>query len=233
MGNADCISFVLSEVRPEHAAGRTVLDVGALDVNGSVRPWIEKLGPASYTGVDIAEGPGVDVICDAEKLLDRFEAGSVDLLVSTELIEHVRDWRAVLSNFKRLVKPGGYLLVTTRSIGFHYHGYPYDFWRYEIADMQRLFADCEIVTLRKDRQHKGVFIYARKPADFREADLSDHALHSIVSRRRMLEVSERDERVFRFFYSFERFRQRYLSTRRWKKKKRWDVPFEQLDSSSR
>jgi SAM-dependent methyltransferase len=236
MCNADCISFVISEIKSEHAAGREVLEVGALDVNGTVRPWVEAFGPKSYTGVDISEGPGVDYVCDATQLLQHFEESSIDLLISTELMEHVRDWRVVLSNFKRLLRPGGYLMITTRSIGFHYHGYPYDFWRYELSDIEQMLSDFEIVIERKDRQHKGVFVYARKPLDFEEVDLSDHRLYSIVARRRVVDITERDQRIFNFFHSFERFRKRYLSSRIWKgerPKKRFEVPLEEYDSRYR
>ena len=234
MCNNDCISFVSSEVQPPHVTGLDVLEVGARDVNGTVRPWIEAMKPRNYTGVDISDGPGVDMLCDADDLLDKFEECSVDLLVSTELMEHVRNWRTVLSNFKRLLRPGGHLMITTRSIGFHYHGFPYDFWRYESSDMEHLFSDFEIVTLRKDRQHKGIFVYARKPENFEEVDLSEYRLYSVVARRRVVEISERDQAIFNFFYSFERFRKRFLSTSRWKKKgNRYDRPLEQVRSKEK
>jgi predicted SAM-dependent methyltransferase len=230
--NKDCISFVASEVQQPHVTGLDVLEVGARDVNGTVRPRIEAFKPRQYIGVDILDGPGVDMICDAEDLLDNFEEGSVDLLISTELMEHVRNWRTVLSNFKRVLRPGGHLMITTRSIGFHYHGFPFDYWRYQTSDMEHLFSDFEMVTLRKDRQHKGVFVYARKPKNYEEVDLSEYRLYSVVSRRRVVEISARDQSIFNFFYSFERFRKRYLSTG-WRWRRRSNLPLEKLRSDDK
>ena len=129
--NRACMEFghrVLSEA---HVRDRNVLEIGGRDVNGSLRPWIESLEPASYLGVDIVSGSGVDRIGRVEELLvdhgpDRFE-----LIVATELVEHVRDWRAAFANMKGVLKPCGLLLLTTRSRGFPLHGYPNDYWRYE------------------------------------------------------------------------------------------------------
>lgn len=155
--------------------------MGALDVNGSLRGYLQALGPASYTGVDITEGPGVDEVCDAGALLERFGPDRFDVVVTTEMMEHVRDWQRVLANLKGVLKPGGILVLTTRSAGFPYHGFPHDFWRYELEDMRRLFADFQIEDLRPDPMQAGVFVRGRKPLDYRSADLSDLRLHSMVT----------------------------------------------------
>ena len=42
-----------------------MLEVGSLNVNGSIRPMIESRGPRSYLGVDVLDGPGVDRVVDA------------------------------------------------------------------------------------------------------------------------------------------------------------------------
>ncbi len=185
-----CLDFVSAHLRADEVKGRTVLEVGSLDVNGSVRPLVAAFGPASYVGVDMQAGPGVDVICDATELAARFGSDRFDLLLSTELLEHVRDWRAVISQFKRVLKPYGRLLVTTRSRGFPYHAYPFDFWRFEPADVQRIFADFKIEAVSSDPASPGVFLKAQKPASFVEGNLGQVALFSMITNARALTVTD-------------------------------------------
>jgi SAM-dependent methyltransferase len=116
--NSTGIAFGEAVLTKAMIAGRDVLEVGATDVNGSLRPFVESLGPGRYVGVDIAPGPRVDEVVDASKLVERFGADAFDVVLTTEMVEHVRDWRTVVRNLKRVVRPGGLLLVTTRSLGF-------------------------------------------------------------------------------------------------------------------
>lgn len=175
-----CTDFVSSVVLEEEIKDKAVLESGAQDVNGSVRPILEAFGPIEYLGTDIQAGHRVDQIVDAVNLVDTFGPNSFDVVVSTEQLEHVEDWRAVVSNFKKVLKPGGVMFITTRSKGFGYHGYPGDYWRYEIADMQAIFADMEILALQPDPFEPGVFMKARKPAKkFKEKDLSKYELYAI------------------------------------------------------
>jgi 2-polyprenyl-3-methyl-5-hydroxy-6-metoxy-1,4-benzoquinol methylase len=73
----------------------------------------------------MAPGPDVDEVCAAEKLVQRFGPDALDVVISTEMLGHVRDWRAVIDNTKSVLKPGGTLLFTTRSQGFAFHAYPF------------------------------------------------------------------------------------------------------------
>src|SRR5579875_249191 len=110
MCHVTVIEFFLNEAKVEHFRGKKVLEIGSAYVNGSVRPIIERFCyPAEYIGVDIQPGKGVDVVLPAERLVDHFGPDSFDVVISTEMLEHVRDWRKVISNMKDVLKPGGYI----------------------------------------------------------------------------------------------------------------------------
>lgn len=197
MCGPSCITFATTHLQGAEVRGKSVLEVGSLDVNGSVRRVVERLGPASYLGVDIMPGRGVDEICEVGDLVQRYGANHFDLVISTELVEHVRDWRDAMSNLKNVVKPGGVLLVTTRSKGCPYHGYPYDFWRYEERDLREIFADFSSLEVERDPgDPPGVFLKAEKPESFVEKNLSDVKLWSIITRRRCRAITDADLRTF-------------------------------------
>jgi SAM-dependent methyltransferase len=190
-----------------------VIDVGARNVNGSLRPFVETLDPAAYVGVDIEAGAGVDEVCDAGDLVERFGPESFDVVVCTEVLEHVRDWRAVVSNLKRLVAPGGVLLVTTRSIGFPYHAFPHDFWRYENDDMWAIFGDLDVENVEDDPGRPGVFMTARRGAEFTERDLGPHELYSMALGRRCRDLGRAEELWFTTRWRLRRFAARHLPAR--------------------
>src|SRR4051812_33449727 len=191
-----CLEFVRASLAPAEVESRSVLEVGSLDVNGTVRPIVVALRPGRYVGVDLAPGPGVDEICDATELVRRFGSDVFDIVISTEMLEHVRDWRAVLSQLKRVLKPGGTLLLTTRSCGFPYHGFPEDFWRYETSDMSVLLRDFDIDKIETDSESPGVMFKGRKPLSFSETDLSSHALYSVVLGTRAVNISDAEMAKF-------------------------------------
>jgi hypothetical protein len=158
--------FVKSAITKEMANGKSVLEVGSLNVNGSARPYIESLGPKSYLGIDMRAGSGVDKVCDIAKMP---EEAKYSLVVCTEMLEHAKDWRQAISKMKSLA--GEYILITARGPGFPRHGYPEDYWRFTTEDMLKIFADFTILRLEEDRQGPGVFVLAKKGADLSEIEL--------------------------------------------------------------
>ncbi|MEI8190796.1 MAG: methyltransferase domain-containing protein [candidate division NC10 bacterium] len=203
MCNSACIQFAKANITEIDVRGKRVIEVGSLDINGSLRSMVETFEPAQYIGVDLCEGHGVDIVCNAAGLIDIFGREKFDLLISTEMIEHVLDWKKIVRNFKRILKPSGTLLITTRSRGFFYHGYPDDFWRFELDDMKAMFSDFDIVALEKDPSSPGVFMMARKPILFIENDLSHLRLYSVVKFRRTNKVTSLNIRVASFVYSIK------------------------------
>jgi SAM-dependent methyltransferase len=126
--------------------------------------------------VDIEPGKYVDAVLPAEKLINCFGSESFDVVISTGLLEHVHNWRIVVNNMKTVLKRGGYIYVATRSRGFSYYAYPYDFWRYEPNDMLAIFRDFEIIRIETDWEAPGVFLKARKPVNWKPIDLSNVTL---------------------------------------------------------
>jgi SAM-dependent methyltransferase len=198
------IEIVAGALPEREVRGKRVLEVGSIDVNGSVRPQIEALGPAEYVGIDMRPGRGVDIICDAAVMDQRFGADAFDVVISTELLEHAREWQKIVHNFKYVLRPGGLLVVTTRSYGVDFHRHPYDYWRYEKDDFELIFGDMEVQDLQLDPTDPGIFVKARKPLGFVERDLSAHCLYSILRRKKKREATRFDVVHFETRYRFIR-----------------------------
>jgi SAM-dependent methyltransferase len=189
MCDANIFEFFIEEASENEFNGKGILEVGSKYVNGSIRPLVERfLAPENYVGVDIEPGKYVDVVISAENLANYFGPESFDVVISTELIEHVNDWRKVVGNMKEVLKPAGNLYITTRSKGMPFHAHPYDFWRFEVDDMKKIFSDFEIIRLRKDHGTPGVFLKCRKPLDWVPTDLERISLYSMVLDRRTTSV---------------------------------------------
>ena len=205
MCNMTCIKFGEMNLKEEEIRGLSVIEVGAVDINGSLRSFIEKKQPAKYVGVDIQKGPGVDEICAAKDLVGRFGPESFDLLIATELLEHIRDWKEAISNFKNILRPNGIIIITTRSKGYPYHDYPFDYWRYGVDDMKAIFSDFNIQIIDSDPMSPGVFLKARKPSVFKEGDISKQLLYSIVTKKYAADVKNADISVFKIKIAVKRF----------------------------
>jgi len=89
------------------AGARWVVELGARDLNGTVRDLFPSA--RGYTGVDLVAGPGVDVVADAA---DWRPDRAPDLVVCCEVLEHTPRPEAVVRNAAAMLAPGGRLVVT-------------------------------------------------------------------------------------------------------------------------
>lgn len=92
--------------------GKRVLEIGSCDVNGSVRPLFA--GAEEYVGIDVCEGNGVDVVCDAK---DYDGQGRFDFCVCTEVLEHAPEPQAIVDCARRALKENGMLILTCAATG--------------------------------------------------------------------------------------------------------------------
>lgn len=83
-----------------------VVELGSRDVNGQVR---HLFAGQDYTGVDIAPGNNVDVVADGATF---GEPAAYDLGLCLETLEHAPNAAAIVANLRRIVRPGGLLILT-------------------------------------------------------------------------------------------------------------------------
>lgn len=98
-----------------HDRSVEAVEFGARDINGSIQPLFPN---AVWTGVDIADGPRVDVVADASTY---DHPKPVDLIVCCEVFEHTPVWREIVSNSFRLLASGGEAIFTCAGRGRPVH----------------------------------------------------------------------------------------------------------------
>jgi len=102
---------------PEYFRNQKVLEVGSLNINGSVRPFFQD---CDYLGIDVGEGPDVDLVCSGHEFIA--PEGTYDVVTSNECFEHNPFWVETLKNMIFLCKKGGLVIVTCTSDNFPEHG---------------------------------------------------------------------------------------------------------------
>ena len=107
----------VAEFFPQLFVSSRVLEIGSLDVNGSARSFFTD---CDYIGLDVAPGPGVDVVCGGHE----YDApnGTFDVVLSMETMEHNPHWIDTVSNMVRLARTGGLVIISCASLGRPEHG---------------------------------------------------------------------------------------------------------------
>jgi SAM-dependent methyltransferase len=108
-----------------------------LDVGCGQRPYASYFAHAKKQRAcdfDGKRGP-VDFVCPADQV--PLPDASLDSILCTEVLEHVPDPDAVWSEFRRLLRPGGKVLLTT-PMYWPPHELPHDFYRYPEHGLRRL-----------------------------------------------------------------------------------------------
>jgi SAM-dependent methyltransferase len=114
-----------------------VLEIGSKDITGNVREYFPDA--KEYIGTDMERGFNVDLIIDAHDLLKKFKPGSVDTLLCFEMLEHDREFWTTVEIMHKLVKKGGYLVISTPTFGFPLHRHPRDYFRYGEDAFREIF----------------------------------------------------------------------------------------------
>lgn len=100
-----------------------------LDFGCALKPYRDLFGDnVDYIGADLPGNAVADVTITEDGRLPMADA-SIDLVFSTQVLEHVAEPHLYLQECFRVLKPGGKLLLTTHGIWI-YHRDPVDYWRW-------------------------------------------------------------------------------------------------------
>ena len=123
---------LLDWLAAQDVRGLRVLDVGCGD-----RPYESLLtGAAEIVGFDV---PG-NLHADLHGSIDAIpvEDASFDVVLCLQVLEHVPDAAAAVRELRRVVKPGGRVLLSTHGV-YPFHPNPDDLWRWTHVGLERLF----------------------------------------------------------------------------------------------
>jgi len=113
-----------------------------LDFGCGSKPYVNLFNFESYTGLDYATELSekntklaADVFYDGKTI--PFEANHFDSVFSSEVLEHVFNPGEILDEINRVMKPGGYLMLTCPFF-WPEHEQPYDYARYTSFGIRHL-----------------------------------------------------------------------------------------------
>ena len=112
-------SDYIASVKQQHPSffnGGRVLEIGSLNINGTVRQFFNA---DEYVGVDVGKGAGVDVVISGHEYDDN---QFFDCAISCECFEHNPYWLETFENMVRLTKAEGLVIFTCATTGRPEHG---------------------------------------------------------------------------------------------------------------
>jgi SAM-dependent methyltransferase len=127
----DDLYLHLSDLRLAIETFRSDQELRILDFGCGGSPYRSLFPNSEYKRADIGGVDNIDykIPTDGSSVKLPVDDGYFDLLLSSQVLEHVPNPDAYLSEAFRVLKPGGLLLISTHGV-FEEHGCPYDFRRW-------------------------------------------------------------------------------------------------------
>lgn len=143
----------LRELRHRVKPGR-LLDVGC-----GMKPYESLLTQrvSRYYGTDwpvTMEGSYGDLTradCFSDSMVLPFREGTFDTVVSTQMLEHVRQPEIVIPEMARVLKPDG-ILILSAPMTWPLHEEPYDYYRYTLHGLRHLLKEADFEILDEIRR---------------------------------------------------------------------------------
>lgn len=135
----------LDKFLSEHASEKKTLDIG----RGN-SPYARYF-PNSI-GMDVVRCKDIEVMADAHVL--PFKDESFEVILATEVLEHLKEPQKAIDEMRRVLKPGGKSVLSTRFI-FPLHETPHDYYRFTKYGLEYLFKDWDIIEIQEETDTMG------------------------------------------------------------------------------
>jgi len=151
----DTLYMHLADLRLSLGAVATKQSIEILDYGSGGSPYRSLFPNARYRRADLVQSDAdqLDYILAENGRVDE-EPEVFDMILSTQVIEHVIDPQLYLTECYRLLKPGGMLYCTTHG-AFEDHGVPYDFQRWTAEGLRRDLTKAGFVDVRLEKVTTG------------------------------------------------------------------------------
>ena len=139
MGDQNQIDFLLKNVAKVEGP---FFEIGSKQYpNVLISSFRDYYKDVEYTGLDISEGDGVDVVCDLTKEEDvkkKLKQNYFKTIVCLSVLEHVdKPWLAA-ENIEKILHPDGLLYIGVPWV-WQNHSYPNDYYRFSPNGIRALF----------------------------------------------------------------------------------------------
>lgn len=121
-----------------HAIKGKTLDIGSGIKLASYRRFLKKEKDFFVENLDLGFESGSGRKIDLEKDFLPHQTKSVDTVLLFNILEHLCNYSLVLSEIKRVLKPGGQLLGAAPFL-VAYHPDPHDYWRFTRESLEKIF----------------------------------------------------------------------------------------------
>lgn len=166
--NSDRFNRLYAEKR----AGAKVIDLGC-GPPANRAPVRDEAGASNYIGIDFDLASQPDLVTDIARM--PFANNSLDLVRAFSVFEHTYNYKAIIADLFRVLRPGGCLFVQTPFL-LEFHGYPSDYFRYTHVAWERILRDAGFSVIDRDIEYgHGFFTNLAK--------LLEHGSFTFIGRR--------------------------------------------------
>lgn len=120
-----------------------------LDIGCGTKPYFPIFAEITkqYVGIDLHGSPQVDIVADLSKPIP-FSDSYFDMVISTQVLEHVENPRRLVEEMYRVCRTNGIVFVSVPFV-WEIHNYPKDFWRFSEQGLALLFEKFRHIEIKR------------------------------------------------------------------------------------